>query len=48
MKLTKRQFLAATSGVFCGLASPFQLNIAQADDGFIDIVAQEKEIKLHP
>lgn len=48
MKFTKRQFLAATTGALSGLASPFQLNIARAGDGFIDIVAQETEIKLHP
>lgn len=48
MKFTKRQFLATTTGAFCGLVSPFQLNIARAGDGFIDIVAQEKKIKLHP
>lgn len=48
MKLTKRQFLAATTGALSSLALPFQLNIARADNGFIDMVAQEKEIKLHP
>lgn len=48
MKITKRQFLAATTSAVCGLTSPFQLNIAHASDGFIDMVAQEKKIKLHP
>lgn len=48
MKLTKRQFLTATTGALSSLALPFQLNIARADNEFIDMVAQETEIKLHP
>ena len=48
MNISKRQFLTATSSALFGLVAPFKLSTARANDGFIDIVAYEEEVKLHP